>query len=287
MLTDINQLLYGAIEEITHENQKEIIRKKNAMIIGEGIVFLLLLLFGFLQIRRAILREFELAKMEKTFLLSVTHELKTPIAAIKLFMETMKSRKLTSEQTTDIVQQTLLEAQRLQTLSENILLVTRLDQKNSSALNERIDINQLVTSEALRLKNYGGKGERKIVLDLGEKTFCYGEPELIRALVNNLLENALKYSPLMGAVSVSVASEKKELILTVADEGIGIPEEERERIFEKFYRVGNEETRKHKGTGLGLYLAKSIVRLHGGSITVQENIPQGSQFIVRLHHDNG
>jgi signal transduction histidine kinase len=254
------------------------------MIIGEGSVFLILLLFGFLQIRRALLREFELAKMEKTFLLSVTHELKTPIAAIKLFMETLKSRKLNAEQTSDIVHQTLSEAQRLQMLSENILLVTRLDQKNNSPLREKIDLTQLITQESSRLKNYGGKGERKIQVHSGEHAYCSGEPELIRALVNNLLENALKYSPPDSAIDISITHEVSELVLQLSDLGIGIPEEERERIFEKFYRVGNEETRKHKGTGLGLYLARSIVKLHRGSIKVQPNIPKGTTFIVRLPH---
>ena len=279
MLTDVYTQLYDALGQLEGQSMNDIRSRKISMLVGEGSVFVVLLILGFWQIKRALKREFELARMEKTFLLSVTHELKTPIAAVKLSLETLKSRKLSEEQQAQILTDALRENNRLQFLSENILLATRLDQKQHHLQKETIDFSALILAEVNRFQLNTGRLESNIQSNLQ----LVGEPELLRALVSNLIENALKYSSSEEAVFVDAKHENNQIILSVADHGQGIAEKELPHIFEKFYRIGNEETRRHKGTGLGLYIVKSILKLHEGKIDVRSNRPQGTIFTVQLN----
>lgn len=279
MLTDVYTQLYDALGQLEGQSMSDIRSRKISMLVGEGSVFVVLLILGFWQIKRALKREFELARMEKTFLLSVTHELKTPIAAVKLSLETLKSRKLSEEQQAQILTDALRENNRLQFLSENILLATRLDQKQHHLQKETIDFSALILAEVNRFQLTTGRLESNIQSNLQ----LVGEPELLRALVSNLIENALKYSSSEEAVFVDAKHENNQIILSVADHGQGIAEKELPHIFEKFYRIGNEETRRHKGTGLGLYIVKSILKLHEGKIDVRSNQPQGTIFTVQLN----
>jgi len=279
MLTDVYTQLYDALGQLEGQSMNDIRSRKISMLVGEGSVFVVLLILGFWQIKRALKREFELARMEKTFLLSVTHELKTPIAAVKLSLETLKSRKLSEEQQAQILTDALRENNRLQFLSENILLATRLDQKQHHLQKETIDFSALILAEVNRFQLNTGRLESNIQSNLQ----LVGEPELLRALVSNLIENALKYSSSEEAVFVDAKHANNQIILSVADHGQGIAEKELPHIFEKFYRIGNEETRRHKGTGLGLYIVKSILKLHEGKIDVRSNQPQGTIFTVQLN----
>jgi K+-sensing histidine kinase KdpD len=120
--------------------------------------------------------------------------------------------------------------------------------------------------------------DRKITCQIDEAIYIHGEEILLEMLVNNLIENALKYSPKTGAVNISLKENTEAVSLQISDEGIGIAEIEKKRIFEKFYRAGDENVRTTKGTGLGLYLCKKIVQGHRGTISVANNQPQGSIF---------
>jgi two-component system sensor histidine kinase CiaH len=120
---------------------------------------------------------------------------------------------------------------------------------------------------------------RLITLKILQKAFIYnGEILLLQMLVNNLLDNALKYSPKESPVKISLTEAGKRIELTVSDEGFGVADSEKKKIFDKFYRSGDENTRKAKGTGLGLYLCKKIVESHNGYISVTDNYPSGSNF---------
>ena len=125
--------------------------------------------------------------------------------------------------------------------------------------------------------------EAKIQIDIPEKfTSVQADKAGVTAVIQNLLENAVKYSPEGARVKCSALKRQGRLILVVADQGIGIPNEEKKAIFEKFYRIGNEEVRKTTGTGLGLYIVKQVVQAHGGTITVTDNAPKGTIFTVEL-----
>ena len=105
---------------------------------------------------------------------------------------------------------------------------------------------------------------------------------LLKLLLSNLLENANKYSPKNKPISLRLTEDGDDILLEVADEGSGIPDEEKKPVFKKFYRIGNEETRKTQGTGLGLYICQKIVKDHGGDIFIKDNQPSGSKFIVQF-----
>jgi signal transduction histidine kinase len=250
--------------------------KKALMVIGEGSVFLILLCLGFWYIKRSISRELQLARMEKTFLLSVTHELKTPIAAVKLFLETMKSRDLSKEQSKAILSDALRETRRLESLSDNILLAARFDSKQRDPLSETVDLSEVIS----KIITYFPE-TRIDALAVQPAIEIHGDKALLRAMCYNLIENAIKYSSEDKIVTLKFSSTRKSAALEVADLGIGIPLEERAAVFEKFYRLGNEQTRKTKGTGLGLFIVKNIVDMHNGTIEIHNNTPAGT--VIKLN----
>jgi signal transduction histidine kinase len=256
------------------------------MIAGEGSVFLVLLFVGFRRIRKNIRRDLHFAGMQRTFLLAVTHELKTPVAAVKLLLETLHNREVTAEQSKKMIADALKETNRLEGLTGNILLATRLDQGNSESEKTPTDLSAILKVESSRFANLY-QGLRVFSVEIEPEVQVSGEPELLRAVCFNLIENAVKYSEKEGLITVSLRHQKDEVTLVVSDTGCGIPDEEKDRIFGKFYRPGNEQTRRHKGTGLGLYIVASALRLHGGRISVTDNQPQGSTFTVRLPLSHG
>ena len=227
---------------------KEELSRKVWMIVGEGSVFAILLLIGFVYVRRTVVRELRLARMEKTFLLSVTHELKTPIAAVKLMLDTLKRGKLEKAHEAEVVDDALRETRRLESLTENILLATRLDQQRGSFNAEVVDVSACAELCVRAMQRSFGN-RHPFDLELEEGLTLNGDEQLLRALIQNLLENAVKYSPPDSAIALRVHKKNNAVLIEVSDRGPGIPAEERERVFEKFYRLGNEETRRHKGTG--------------------------------------
>ncbi len=275
---ELNKELYEYKSILTGVNFVETFDKKVWMIIGEGSIFLILLAIGFWQIKRTLTRELKLAQMEKTFLLSVTHELKTPIAAVKLFLETLKSRKLEPDQERKIVEDALKENKRIEQLSENILLATKLDQTKKFEFTENVEISTIALQTAKRFQSYWP--DRSIITKVEDNLCIPGDVQMIQTVLSNLVENAIKYSKPDEAIEIHLSKLNDTISLTVADQGMGIPADERQRVFTKFYRIGNENTRKTKGTGLGLYIIKNIVKLHGGSIEIVANNPKGSRFNV-------
>jgi signal transduction histidine kinase len=277
-LINLNKELYEYKSIILGVSHATIYQSKTWMIIGEGSIFILLLLIGFWWIRKNISKELRLARMEKTFLLSVTHELKTPIAAVKLFLETLRSRKLSEEQQTKIISDALRETNRLQDLSENILLATRLDQRGNAILSEEVNFSETARHITQRMGNLFP--DYKIHSFISPDIVISSDHQLITALITNLIENAIKYSSKGSNITIKLTELSNAVKLQIIDEGIGISNEEKQRIFDKFYRIGNEDTRKTKGTGLGLYIVKNIVKLHSGVVSVSNNTPQGSIFEI-------
>lgn len=279
-LIDLQRELYEYKSITLGINYNQVYNAKVWMILGEGSIFIFLLLIGFWWIRKNLSREMRLAKMEQTFLLSVTHELKTPIAAVKLFLETLKSRKLSEEQQLKIIHDALRETNRLRDLSENILLATRLGQNEKSVLSEEVNATEIVKNVIQRFSGLFPE----FVFDalIAEHCLVKSDHQLFTAMVTNLVENAIKYSGESRQIEIVLTDKNGHVYLNVIDGGIGIRSEEKHRIFEKFYRVGNEQTRKTKGTGLGLYIVESIIKLHKGFISVEDNTPRGTKFTATI-----
>jgi len=247
------------------------------MILGEGSVLLLLLLTVLLLTFRAIRRDLALARTQQNFLLAVTHELRTPIAAIKLQLQTLARQGLTTEQREMLRTQAVVEADRLAHLTDKVLMATRADEGGLDLHPVRTDIMDLLRQSVERARTQLAI-HHTLKLDGPAELLVQVDPQALRSIVDNLIENAAKYAPAGTTIEVAVVAGQDGWRLTVADEGPGIPEEDRQRIFEKFYRGGTEETRRAKGTGLGLYIVQRLVRQLGGSITVRSRAPQGAIF---------
>jgi signal transduction histidine kinase len=278
-LIDLNAKIVLSEQTDVHV-QFQMLRKKVWMVAGEGVVFFILLAIGFRYIKRIVSRELALARQEKNFLLSVTHELKTPISAVKLFLETMKARALDEDQRAKMIGQALQETKRLQSLSENILLATRMDQHTEGGAFFPVDLGELVKRESDRFILLH---PNRIRWTADKNQIVFGDEQMLAALVVNLIDNALKYGAQNEIIKVSVKHEDNRIVLRVADNGKGIPLEERKKVFQKFYRSGSEETRTARGTGLGLFIVASVAKLHKAEVEIMDNDPQGSIFVVRMN----
>lgn len=254
------------------------LRNKIFMIVGEGGVFLLLLFLGIWWIKKNVWQDLKRAQKEKNFLLAVTHELKTPIAAIRLNTQTLKNRKLTEEQSQDLCTDIITESNRLETLVNNILLATQFEQNTVLGNWQKTDLSALVETQIKRFQQLFP--ERTVDSNIHSNIFLQAEENMLVSLLFNLLENANKYSPVSEPISVLLKGSEHIVLLEISDFGIGIPNEERKSIFEKFHRIGNEETRSQKGTGLGLYIVKEICKAHKAEITISDNTPLGSRFQI-------
>jgi signal transduction histidine kinase len=255
-------------------------QRKHGQYVGEGIIFMLLILIVAVFVYRAIRRFLKLNQQQQNFMMAVTHELKTPIAATRLNIETMQRRQLTTAQTQRLLQLTLEENERLNDLCNNILVASRFDSGKAEAYREVHSLSVLVEDGIAECTSRAG--QRTITGRVEPSIQVQGDPLLLKLLISNLIDNALKYTPIAKPISVALQKNNTHAILTVADEGPGIPASEKKRVFEKFYRSGNEATRQKKGTGLGLYLAQRIATDHGGTIALTDNQPSGAVFTVTL-----
>jgi len=257
--------------------------RKTKQYIGEGLTFLLLFLLGAIYVYRSLLKQLKYSTLQQNFMMAVTHELKTPIAVTQLNLETIVKRDLKPAQQQHLIENTLKETKRLDALCNNILLASQFEMGQYDTSKQMVDLStiafQCVQSFEERYTN------RKCICSIDAAIQLQGEPLLLQLMINNLLDNANKYTDPGTPIFVDLHVIEKNIELNVKDQGIGIAPEEKTKVFDKFYRVGAEQTRSTKGTGLGLYLCKKIVTFHDGFIFVKPNQPKGSIFVVQLKAD--
>jgi two-component system phosphate regulon sensor histidine kinase PhoR len=259
------------------------LNKKKIMILGEGVVFLSLLAWGMIQTRKSFKKETQLALQQKNFLLSVTHELKSPIASVKLLLQTLIKRDLPKEKQLDLISRAENEATRLDQMVENILIATQIENHIYSIHSNQINISELITQLI----------EQQITIQptitfhqLIQKNVMFNCDEIaMKSIILNLLENAIKYSDENPDISILLSSDQQQILMKISDKGIGISDKEKELVFNKFYRSGSEETRKTKGTGLGLFIVKYLVNQHFGKISIYDNQPKGSIFEIKFKNN--
>lgn len=251
-----------------------------AMIMGEGSVFLFLLCIGGFFLHRSIKKEDRLHEQQTNFLLSVTHELKSPLAAIKLSLQTIVKRDLDKARQTSLLNNSLKDIERLDDLVENMLLATKIENRSYSFPKEEFDFSELVHKISDRLQIHTCDCDQNIATKIQPGVKVSGDSFALSSVVTNLLENAVKYSGPCAQVRVELSHQNGHPFLTVADNGPGIPDEEKMLIFDKFYRVGDENVRKAKGTGLGLFIVKEVLQNHDADISVRDNVPHGTIFEV-------
>jgi signal transduction histidine kinase len=251
------------------------------MILGEGSIFIIVFFVGAYFLHRSIMRERKLQEQKKNFLLSVTHELKSPLASIKILLQTIQKRHLTKEQMLDFIGKSLMDIERLDDMVENMLLASKIDNRSYTFPKAKFSLSVLVDSIVNRLQITKCEGTQQIIdAEIEPKIEITGDKFALTSVVTNLVENAIKYSGPCETVAVKLFSKDGRIFLEVADHGIGIADQEKNRIFDKFYRVGSEDTRNTKGTGLGLYIVKEVLDKHNASIKVKDNRPAGSIFEV-------
>jgi signal transduction histidine kinase len=255
--------------------------RQKLMIMGEGSVFFVVLLIGIGFMNRSFRKEVALARQQRNFLLSITHELKSPIASIKLALDTfMKRPSLKPEQIKLLTKGALTETERLHNLVNNILLAARIE-TSFEISPEPLNFSDLILQNLKQVRTKF-PNVRFNFQSNGDLSMIHGDRFALNSIIVNLLENAVKYSPKGDEVFIQLNENGKFLNFDVADKGVGVADEDKERIFEKFYRVGNEDTRKTKGTGLGLFIVKNMVTAHKGSIEIIDNQPIGTIFKVNL-----
>jgi K+-sensing histidine kinase KdpD len=250
--------------------------RKRKQFLGEGITFLFLFFLGAIYVYRSLVKQLRYSNQQQNFMMAVTHELKTPIAVTQLNIETLLKRDLHTDQQKQLLNNSLKETQRLDALCNNILLAAQLDLADYQQNKQAIQLTEIVAGV---VKSFEERfPTRKMIAHIQEGVMMFAEPLLMQMLLQNLVDNANKYAPIDTPIEIVLEQNDKEILLQVKDQGPGIPIAERERVFNKFYRVGNEYTRSAKGTGLGLYLCKKIAQFHQSQLLISENHPQGTIF---------
>lgn len=246
--------------------------------IGEGVTFLILILIGAVFLYGSVRRQFRTQQQQQNFMMAVTHELKTPISVARLNLETMQKYTLDTEKQKKLIRMTLEETNRLNFLTNNILIASQLEGGGYKISKEELDLSDLLKDCITDFRSRFH--DRQFIDEIEPDVDIKGDSLLLQMLINNLLENAIKYSPKESPIKSTLQQHNKTIRLEVIDEGSGIASEEKKKIFTKFYRIGNESTRKTQGTGLGLYLCRIIAKDHNADISVTDNVPRGSNFAV-------
>jgi len=287
LLIDKNKRYYALLENaqtIVESEKKgmsivEEKKKQELMIIAEGLTFLLISWAILFRLRKTLFKEVKLANQQRNFLLSITHELKSPIASALLNTQTQIKRNLDSEKRQLLDTNTEKDLKRLGSLVDKILLAAKVEDNSASFFKEKFNLSQLV-NEVFTDWELQWNDKFKFNADVSNDIFISGDKSLINSLISNLLENAIKYSNEGDSILVKLFQNETSVSLFVSDMGKGIPIAEQKQIFNKFYRIGNEETRTTIGTGLGLFIVKQVALMHQAEIEVESEIGNGTIFKI-------
>lgn len=255
-------------------------KRNTTKYVAEGITFLALILVGAVFVYRAVREQLKLQQQQQNFMMAITHELKTPIAVARLNLETLQKHKLDDAKKQKLIQMTLQETTRLNNLASNILVSSQLEGGRYHIAKEELNLSDLVKNciqdfmHRFQDRNWQSEIETDVDVE--------GDALLLEILVNNLIENAIKYSAKEGIIGCRLLATKNQILFSVTDQGNGIPDKEKKKIFQKFYRIGSEQTRTTQGTGLGLYLCKKIADDHNADIGLTDNTPTGCNFTVKF-----
>ena len=252
-----------------------------------GIVLFVTIIVGLVLNTTFLIREIRRNEQHDAFINAVTHELKTPIASIRLYLETLKTREVDPERRREFYDVMLADSDRLLRTVEQVLQAGRTSDKKRRTNVSLIDLGQMVREclDLTRLRyNLGAEALRYAEAVDRPGVTVAGDPEELRAAVSNLLDNAVKYSDKGVEVEVLLTTpDERSVAVTVADRGIGIPRAQLKRIFNRFYRVPGHFMSRFKGTGLGLFIVRSVVERHGGRVYAESpGLGRGSTFTIRL-----
>ena len=249
-----------------------------------GGLFFLLLIVGLLLICVWLVREMRLSQRQQDFLDAVTHEMKTPLASLRLFVETLERHDISPERRRDFLEKMSADLSRLERTLNQVLAAARAEARVRSPRFEPVDLASLLEQCAEELRARHRLSEASLRIQADAAPAAWGDREELGVVFRNLLENAVKYSeaPVEVRVRVAPAGEGR-LAVEIADRGIGIPPRELRKIFRRFHRAGRDVQRQVAGLGLGLFIVRQLVRRHGGEVVASsEGQGRGSRFLVRL-----
>ncbi len=270
-------------QAITESERQSILKERSRqewMILGEGAVLGLALLSGLWIINRSATRQISLARQQSNFLLSVSHELKSPIAAIKLAIQTLLRPNIQENTREAITHNAQKDVLRLENHVQNILLSTKLDEQPLELLLSQLDLRELIHKI---IQEYPLLCERiKVIGSDNLNVTINGDANYLRLAVKNVIDNALQHSPSTSIAVIEIRSEHNNQLLTISNEGVAISRDEQQKIFEKFYRSKSISKEYSQGTGLGLFLSREIIKAHGGEISIDPSYAQGVRVQIKL-----
>jgi two-component system, OmpR family, sensor histidine kinase SenX3 len=252
-----------------------------------GIVFFTLIITGVVLNTTFLIREIRRNEQHDAFINAVTHELKTPITSIRLYLETLKTRDVTEAQRDEFYEIILADTNRLLHTVEQVLRAGRTGHKGRALNRSAIDLSEMVREcvELTRIRHKLDEGALHYSESLdADGARVMGDADELRAAVSNLLDNAVRYSDKEVDVSVEVSAlDEKRVAVRIRDKGIGISTSQLKRIFNRFYRAQGAFMARVKGTGLGLFIVRSVVKKHGGRVFAESEGPgHGSTFTIQL-----
>ncbi|MBL0311464.1 MAG: HAMP domain-containing histidine kinase [Holophagaceae bacterium] len=250
---------------------------------AQGGFMALGVLLGLIYIYRKLNTEMELVLRQRNFIATVTHELKTPIAALQVWTDTLFARELNEEQKARIHDLMGQDLGRLTELVSNLLEAARAEAGSLELRLEPVDLEPWLRTVCEGMENRLGPGALNLTIELGRDIWVMADPKALGTVIENLLSNAYKYAGEPRQTTVTLDGDRDDVFIVVSDRGNGIAGKEMSRIFQPFYRVGDELTRQAPGSGLGLFLSKEIILRHHGEIRVaSRGMGLGSSFTVRL-----
>jgi two-component system phosphate regulon sensor histidine kinase PhoR len=239
--------------------------------------------FGVIIVVHDITEVRRLENMRRDFVANVSHELKTPLASIQAYAETLIDGAIEDQKNNRTFLGRIVEqSERLNMLIQDLLSIARVE--SNTQANEYLVINVIEVLDSCLKHHQPRAGKKEIALEVRTPTdvMVYAETEGVRQILDNLIDNAIKYTPEQGRVQIDITIQNEQVLLKVQDSGIGIPEAHLQRIFERFYRVDKARSRELGGTGLGLSIVKHLVNAFGGTVDVTSKPDEGTAFIVTL-----
>jgi two-component system, OmpR family, sensor histidine kinase SenX3 len=259
---------------------------RNVVPLVLGIIFFGMIIAGLVLYTIFLVREIRRNEQQDSFLNAVTHELKTPITSIRLYLQTLEKRKLSDDQRRDFYRLMMDDTERLMGTVEQVLQAGEIRQRRARRHWKDVDFTAIIEEslDLARLRHHLSKDALRFGDAPPGPITLMGNPEELRTAVANLIENAVKYSGQQPSIIVDVTTPNIDTVmLRVRDNGVGIPRNELKRIFKRFYRVQSHTIGQVKGTGLGLFIVRSIARRHGGDAFAEsDGEGHGSTFTLRL-----
>src|SRR5579862_2759391 len=258
--------------------------KQHGLLLFLGVLLSLILIVGVVLNTVFLVREIRKNEQQDAFINAVTHELKTPVASIRLYLETLQTRAVDEGKRKDFYRIMLEDSDRLLETIEQILRTGRIGHSGRKPTLSRIDLGGLVQECVTRARTLYNLSAESLSFEPGPSMTILADLDEVRAAVSNLIDNAVKYSGLTVKVSVEIAAtDEKHVSVRVSDQGPGVPKTELKAIFKRFYRARGPSAPRVPGTGLGLYIVRSVAKRHGGRAWAESEGPgRGSTFVLQL-----